>query len=138
MNRILSRIAGLAVVAMGLACPMVVLAAAPLQSVRTEDGVPASDYTSTHRLRCGDTAFVLEIASPHPVRLVSLTVDGSALAPAQLKAINARLPGRGWWDGITTSCTRSRQVLTLRVSTSAGQVKVPLLFQAGTLIEIRP
>lgn len=123
-----------------LAAALSVVGAASAQALdelRTEDGTPAREYTSTHRLRCGNTMIELEIASPHPVRVVRLVVDDAAVPAGQLQAFNAQSPGRGWFDGITSSCTSTWQALTLRVSTPTGPIALPLVFEGGRWVDTR-
>lgn len=117
-----------------LSCPPMARAEAPqLDVLHSEDGVPASHYTSQHRLTCGGRLFELAVESPGPVRLTALEVDGVAIAPAQLKAINAQAPERSWFRGIVSSCTSLRQSLTLQLSSPQGEVTIPLSFKDGVL-----
>lgn len=125
------------VLAAGLvvACQQVARAGAPdLGILRSEDGTPASRYTSTHRLRCGGRMFELAVDSPGPVKVVELKVDGREISAAQLRAINALAPARSWFHGLTSSCTSARQSLTLHLSSSAGMVAIPVSFEGGTFV----
>lgn len=102
-----------------------------LESIRTEDGAPATRYHSSHQLTCGGSNYELTIDGPGPVRIIEIKVNGVAISETEIAAINARTPERSWFDGITSSCTSDRQSLTLRLSTNSGTMSVPLSFRNG-------
>ncbi|HEL4265475.1 TPA: hypothetical protein UM524_000178 [Stenotrophomonas maltophilia] len=102
-----------------------------LESIRTEDGAPATRYLSSHQLTCGSSNFELTIDGPGPVRIIEIKVNGTAISEGEIAAINARAPERSWFDGLTSSCTSDRQSLTLRLSTNSGTLSIPLSFRNG-------
>lgn len=84
--------------ATGLGLLLAGVAAAPLTSITTEDGVTATHYVSRHQLHCGDSRFDITVEAGQAVPVTAFTVNDVALPPEQVRQINDQIGARsGFW-----------------------------------------
>lgn len=112
------------------------VAAAPLTSITTEDGVPATHYVSRHQLHCGDSRFDITVDAGQAAPVTAFTVNDVALPPTQVQQINARIGARSGFLGLRSSCTRQRQALTLQFTSPTQTYGVAVRFADGRLASV--
>lgn len=123
-------------IATGVGLLLAGVAVAPLTSITTEDGVPATHYVSRHQLHCGDSRFDITVDAGQAAPVTAFTVNDVALPPAQVQQINARIGARSGFLGLRSSCTRQRQALTLQFTSPTQTYGVAVRFVDGRLASV--
>lgn len=123
-------------IATGVGLLLAGVAVAPLTSITTEDGVPATHYVSRHQLHCGDSRFDIAVDAGQAAPVTAFTVNDVALPPAQVQQINARIGTRSGFLGLRSSCTRQRQALTLQFTSPTQTYGVAVRFVDGRLASV--
>lgn len=126
----------MAVAATGLGLLLAGVAAAPLTSITTEDGVTATHYVSRHQLHCGDSRFDITVEAGQAAPVTAFTVNDVALPPEQVQQINDQIGARSGFLGLRSSCTRQRQALTLQFTSPTRTYGVAVRFVDGRLASV--
>ncbi|WP_447591196.1 hypothetical protein [Stenotrophomonas rhizophila] len=124
------------VAATGLGLLLAGVAAAPLTSITTEDGVTATHYVSRHQLHCGDSRFDITVEAGQAAPVTAFTVNDVALPPEQVRQINDQIGARSGFLGLRSSCTRQRQALTLQFTSPTRTYGVAVRFVDGRLASV--